>query len=226
MQESSDFKFSNSLLYRLNTYQVVVVIHIPNRHWFGRRIDDGSPIVRIRLGHLVDSPPFRLRIEPKHLPAVEHTGPDIPIFIGIGFVEIGIRMRCNRRPEFLNPLRLRVQLDEGAVRSSPPRISERIKTPALGRHHVGAAVQIQYFPRLNLQHLDGIAPISRSTASPIFSVVGDSIVVTARRLQRPLLQGLAGYRIEFGDPVRARIPYEAFFIEREISEARRIQSNM
>ena len=132
-------------------------------------------------------------------------------------------MRRNRRPEFLNPLRLRVQLDEGAVRSSPPRISERIKTPALGRHHVGAAVQIQYFPCLNLQHLDGIAPISRSTASPIFSVVGDSVVVTARRLQRPLLQGLAGYRIEFGNPVRARIPHEAFFIKREISEARRIQ---
>src|SRR5438128_9937512 len=134
-------------------------------------------------------------------------------------------MRRNRRPELLNPLRLRVQLDEGAVRSSPPGISERIKPSALGRYHVEAAVQIQYFPCLNLQHLDGIAPIRRSTASPIFSVVGDSVVVTARRLQRPLLQGLAGYRIEFGNPVRARVPHEAFFIEREISATRPIQRN-
>src|SRR5262249_45258798 len=154
----------------------------------------------------VNPPPLRLRIEPQHLPAVEHTGPDIPIFIGIGFIEIGIRMRRNRRPEFLNPLRLRVQFYECAVGSSPPRISEWVKPSTLGRHHVGAAVQIQYLPCLNLEHLDGIAPISRSTSSPIFSVVGDGVVVTARRLQRPLLQSLAGYRIEFGNPVRARIP--------------------
>src|SRR5437879_13496147 len=107
-------------------------------------------------------------------------------------------MRRNRRPEFLNPLSFKIELDQSAVRSAPPRISERIETAALGRHHVSAAVQVQDLSCLNLQHLDRIAPISGPTASPIFSVIRNGVVVTASRLQRPFFQGLARVRIEFG----------------------------
>src|SRR5437016_11703089 len=110
MQESSDLKCSNSLFQRLNPNKIVVVVHIPNRHWFGRRVDDGPPVVRVRFRHLVNSPPLCFRIEPKHLPAVEHTRPDLSILVRIGFVEIRVWMRRNGRPEFLDPLCLRIQL--------------------------------------------------------------------------------------------------------------------
>src|SRR5215468_3545306 len=131
---------------RLNTHQVIVVIHVPDRHWFRGSVNDSSTVVGIRLGHLINPPMSGLRIESKHLPAMQDTRPNLAIPVGHGFVEIGIWMRRNRRPEFFNPRGFRIELDESAIPAAPPRISERIKAAALGSHHVRAAIQVEYFP--------------------------------------------------------------------------------
>src|SRR5437870_521214 len=57
-------------LQRLNTNQVIVVIDIPDRHWFCGSIDDRPAVVGVRLRHLVPPPLSCFGIEPQHLTGV------------------------------------------------------------------------------------------------------------------------------------------------------------
>ena len=189
-------------------------------------VDIGSPVIGVWLRHLIGGPMAGLGIEPKHLPAVQHACPHLAVFVRHGFVEIGVGMRGNRRHVFINSGGLGIELDQRAIRSAPPGISEGIKAAAFRGHHVSAAVQIQHFPGFNVQHLDGIAPIRRPAASPIPAVVGNGVVVAAVGLKRPLLQDLAGIRIHLGNPVRAGIPHIALRVQREISETGRVDGSL
>ena len=149
------------------------------------------------LRHLIGGPTSGLGIESKHLPAVQHACPHLTVFVRHGLVEISIGMRGNRRPVFFNPGCLGIQFDQRAVCSAPPRISEGIEPAAFRGHHMSAAVQIENFSSLNVQHLDRIAPIRRTAASPIPAVVRNGVVVAAVGLERPLLHDLAGRDVEF-----------------------------
>src|SRR5438132_534651 len=95
---------------------------------------------------------------------MEHARPHLTILVWKGFVKIGVRIRCNRRPEFLNPPCFRIEFDESAICSAPPAISEWIETAALCGHHVSAALQIEQFSGLDisistvLPHIAGPLP--------------------------------------------------------------------
>src|SRR4029077_8274783 len=73
---SSSFLASRKALQReqsvqgLNADQIAVVVHVPDRCRLGGSVDDGAPVVGIRLGHLINSPMVRLGGIAKHLPAV------------------------------------------------------------------------------------------------------------------------------------------------------------
>src|ERR1051326_3948827 len=125
---------------RLNPNQVIVVIDVPDRYRFGRSVNNRSAIVCIRFRHLIDAPHAGFGIKSNHLPAVKDACPDLAVLVRISFVEIGVWMWRSGRPELLDPLRLRIQLDQRAIRSAPPGIPERIEAASLGRHEMRAAI--------------------------------------------------------------------------------------
>src|SRR5579863_2573693 len=66
---------------RLNPDQVAVVVRVPDSCRLGGSIDDSSPVIGERLGHLIGGPMVGLGIVAKHLAAVQHAGPHFAVLV-------------------------------------------------------------------------------------------------------------------------------------------------
>src|SRR5262245_64892578 len=125
---------------------------------------------------------IRFGIESEHLPSMEPSCPHLTVSVWHGFVKIRVRVRGNGRPIFFNTSFFRVDLDQSAICSAEPGVSEGIKATAFRSREVSTSVQIQPFSRLNLQHLGGITPIRRNDDSPILPHVGYEVVESYDRM--------------------------------------------
>src|ERR1700730_1672361 len=184
-----------------------------------RTVNPIIPVIGKRFRQLIYGPLLGPGIESHHLAAVQHSCPDLPVFVRHRFVEIRQRAGSSWWPMFYDAARLGIELDQSAVSTAEPSISIRVKTSSLGSCHVSAGVQIQYpFSRPYIEKLCCIAIPSWSASCPEVPVIGDQVVIAGAGLKRVLLQDLTCFGIKLLHVTSLIAPDRAIRCQTEIAE--------
>ena len=87
----------DSLLQRLNSHNIPLIIHIPDSDRVGSVVDPSSSIMRERFRRIMSFyPPLGLGIQPDKLAAGQHTGPDLTVLIRHSLVKTSQRIDGDR----------------------------------------------------------------------------------------------------------------------------------
>src|SRR5207249_5241212 len=132
----------HSLLQRLDTDDVSVVVSIPGGYGVGRIIDPGPPVERERLGKYVFDPPVGLGIEPDDAAAALRSRPNFAVLFRLGFIE---RDKRRGRLPFPDLMGLPFEFCDWPASSAVPAVSFGIHCASCGVRMAGLGLHFRAF---------------------------------------------------------------------------------